>query len=261
MQYELSLVCFTVLGQLAGGIALAVWLAGLDRFPDVERRAWMLALGAGIVGMVGAASHLSSLGSAFYSLSGLGASWLSREIAAGAIFGAVVLLRFLGVLKAPMNWLVAVLGVAFVLVMAQIYGQNNVSPLWNNAGASLSFLAAMCLLGGAAAPALAGAKADDRIGRVSALGLLVGATASAVLPVFWVKGVLTGLDPAALGVFSTAVICMSLTQMAGIILGGACLVWGFPRKSALFWPGFALILAATVVGRMLFYASNIKVGF
>ncbi|WP_461211308.1 dimethyl sulfoxide reductase anchor subunit family protein [Desulfocurvus sp. DL9XJH121] len=261
MSYEYSLVLFTVLGQLAAGIALLVCLTGLHEHPAAERRAWRAVLALGVVAMVAAASHLHSLGPAFFSLNGLGSSWISREICLGAVFGVLVLLRLTGVLPEKGNWLTGAAGVCFVLAMAQIYAGNRSAPLWNTGGSVLSFVASMLLLGGAGIMAVAPeARQDGRL-RVSLGVSVVGGLFALALPAFWLGGMQASLDPMLLGVFSTAAVCMTLTQTVCYAAGGVIMVCGMPRRSAFIYLGAALLLAGTIVGRMLFYAANIRLGF
>lgn len=257
MEYQYSLVIFTTLGQLAAGLAVLVCLAGLNRFPDIERKVWLAALIAGILGMCGAAGHLHSFGPAPLSVTQVGTSWLSREIVAGGVFGLLVLLRLLNVLRAGFNALLALAGIAFVLVMARVY-HVDIVPFWNTFGTETAFLGVMLALGGAFVRAL-GPVDDSRTEKVGAACLVAGVLAASVLPVFWVGGAGAIGGSPLLPVFATAVICMSLTRMALVFLGAlpALLHAG---KAGL-WIGALLVLAGEIVGRMLFYASNIKIGF
>lgn len=260
MSYEYSLVIFTVLGQLAAGIALLVCLTGMRAHPEAERRAWIWVLGAGALGAVAAALHLSAFGPAPLSLSRVGSSWLSREILAGGIFGALVVLRLLNVLKAGANWLAGIAAIAFVLAMSQVYSQNVVAPLWNTWGSPISFLATMLLLGGTAILVLAPeARHDGRL-TISLSASLIGGFFALALPAFWLGGMLSSLDPVLLGVFATAAAGMTLTQTACYAAGGVLMACGVARARGLLYTGFALLLLGAVVGRMLFYAANIRLG-
>lgn len=260
MSYEYTLVIFTVLGQLAAGIVLLLCLTGLHAHPEAERRAWKAVLILGVVASVSAALHLRSLGPAVYSMGNVGSSWLSREILAGAVFGVLAVLRLTNVLKAGANWLTAVAGIAFVLTMSQVYAQNAVAPLWNTWGSPLSFLGTMLLLGGAAILVVAPEARRNQALVVSLSAALVGAVFTLVLPAFWLGGMLRSLDPVLLGVFSTAAVGLTLTQTACFATGGVLMACGISRARGLLLAGFVLLLAGAVVGRMLFYAANIRLG-
>ncbi len=261
LSYEFSLVFFTVFGQTAAGITLMIWLTGLRRWPAAERRAWLAALAFGIVAIIASATHLRSLLPAPYSVTGVGASWLSREILAGGIFGVLVLLRVLRVFTAGFNPVLGVLSVCFILVMAQIYFQNSIVPLWNTWGTIVVFLASMPLLGGAGVAALSPEMKESRPLKTALGAFLLGATFSLAMPAFWLRGVLSPIDPFPLQTFTTAATCMTLIQMAGYVIGGWLLIRGVPNKTPLAIIGWALVIAGAVAGRMLFYAANLKIGF
>ncbi|MBG0789979.1 MAG: dimethyl sulfoxide reductase anchor subunit [Desulfovibrionaceae bacterium] len=260
MTYEYPLVFFTVLGQLAAGIALLICLTGLQKHPAEERRAWIVSLATLAVAGVSAFFHLQSFGATPFALSNVGSSWLSREILLGAIFFVLIALRVWNVLKAGTNWLVGIVGVIFVLVMSQIYAQNAVAPLWHSWGPILSFLGTMLLLGGTAVLALA-PDAWERPAVVAGVSsALVGGLFALSMPIFWVGGVLSPLNPVLLGTFATATICVTLTQMTCFAAGGVLTAFGVPGKRMLAQIGFVIILVGAVVGRMLFYAANIRLG-
>jgi len=260
MTYEYPLVLFTVFGQLAAGVALLICLTNLREHPKAELRAWRAALLLGLVAFAAAAFHLHSLSPAVFSLNGVGSSWLSREILAGVLFGGLMALRLFGLVPARANWLVGLAGLGFVLAMSQVYGQNSAAPLWSTWGSPISFLATMLLLGGAAVLVLAPEARENPRLVVSLSAAVAGGLFALVLPAFWLGGMRASLDPVLLGVFSSAAICMTLTQTACYAAGGILMAWGVQRKGAVLPVGFLLLLAGAVVGRMLFYAANIRLG-
>lgn len=262
MPYEYSLVCFTVFGQLAAGLALLIWLAGLDRFPEIEWAGWSMALVSGIIAAVGATLHLSNPFAGVYSVTQFQHAWLSREILCGAVFGLLVLLRLRGVIGENLNALVGIVGLAFVLVMARVY-RVEIMPLWNTAGTELAFLGTALMLGGAGVAALAVLRdpraPDCRIVTTGAVACLAGMVGVASQPLFWL-GVMPQVAGSALyGSFTTAAVCMGLTQLGAIVVGAVCMLIG--RRGLALWFGALLVLSGAVVGRMLFYAaSTLKVG-
>lgn len=257
MTYEYPLVFFTVFGQLSAGIALLVWLTGLQKHQAEERMAWIVALAALVVSGASAVLHLQSYLPAAFALSNVGSSWLSREILMGAVFFVLIGLRFFNVLSARFNWLVGLGGVAFVLVMSQIYVQNASVPLWNSWGTALAFLGTMLLLGGSAVLALAPEGWERPAIAASVSAALVGGLLALSQPAFWLGGMLAPLNPAMLGVFASAAICVTLTQAACYAAGGVLTAYGVPGRRGFVRIGFVAVLVGAVVGRMLFYAANI----
>ena len=251
MTYEFSLVIFTVLGQLAAGLSLLIWLAG----PQTnERLAWLFVLVAGLLGIAGGITHLHDAASVPYMILGLPHSWLSLETLAGAVFGLLVLLRVLNVLKAGQNFLPGIFGVIFVLVTSQVYFRNSLVPLWSNWGVILAFAAAMFAMGGAASLVFN----QEPGGRKIALAaFIIGAVFAGVGPVFWL-GALDNLDAQLIRRFCQAAICLGLTQMVALAVGGALLAVSPKRIPACI--ALILALAGIAAGRALFYAANIKLG-
>ena len=260
MTYEFSLSIFTVFGQLAAGMALMIWLTRLHRFPEVERRAWKVSLALGILAVIAAALHLSVLLPAPLSITKFGSSWLSREIVVGIIFGILMLLRIFSVIKEGLNWLPAIAGICFVLVMSQVYFQNVIVPMWNTWGIVINFIATL-LLGSTAIMAIAPETRKDDALRTCAAAAFLGAVFSLAMPVFWLGSMLAPLEPAMLDTFAIAAICLTLSQMACFSLGGILIIYGLPNKQGLIYLGAILVVVGAVLGRMLFYAANIKIGF
>ncbi|MDR2826101.1 MAG: dimethyl sulfoxide reductase anchor subunit [Deltaproteobacteria bacterium] len=260
MTYEFNLVLFTVFGQLAAGIVLMIWLTGLRRYPESERRAWVAAVISGLLALVGGLPHLTSFSPVIHTLSGLGSSWMSLEILAGGIFGLLVLLRLLNVLKAALNPLLGILAIAFVLVITQIYFQNDVVPLWNTWGTIIAFLSVMLALGGVALPVLAPEVRDSGNLKICLYTFIVGVIFSSALPVFWLGSILAPVNQQILPSFTSAAICMTLTQMGAFALGGIITVAAMPKRPILAGFGAILVLVGALTGRMLFYAANIKLG-
>lgn len=259
MQYEYSLVCFTVFGQMAAGISILIWLAGLDRFPKIEWMAWLATLASGIVAALGATLHLTSPFAGIYSVTQVFHSWLSREILCGAAFGLLVVLRLREVIPARLNALIGVVGLAFVLVMAQVY-RVEVMPFWNTAGTELSFVGTALVLGSAVVAALwcyYCDEADCRVSCATRVFGLAGLLGMVALPLFWFPMVPQVVGSPLFQTFALATVCMSLTAYVTIAAGGLCL----RERGTLLLPGVGILLGGTVVARMLFYAASVlKVG-
>jgi len=131
---EWSLVLFTVLSQMAAG--LAIMASGVRSQSGV-----MLPVVAGllVVAMVISTLHLGRPRKAWRSLLNLGSSWLSREIfLAGALLMAAV---------SGLPWLAMPMAVVFLVGMGKVYMQRTV-PVWNSWRTPLAFLASAVVLGG-----------------------------------------------------------------------------------------------------------------
>lgn len=259
MQYEYSLVCFTVFGQMAAGISMLIWLAGLDRFPEIEWVAWLVALATGVLAAIGATLHLSNPFAGVYSVTQIHQAWLSREIICGAVFGLLVVLRLREVIPARLNWLIGVVGLAFVLVMARVY-RAEIMPFWNTAGTELSFVGSALVLGAATVAALMVFRRHEPDCRVSCAALLAGLAGllcMVALPLFWLPQTPLVAAMPLFKTFATASLCMSLTAFVCVVAGGVCL----RAREVLLWPGLLLVIGGVIVGRMLFYAAAVlKVG-
>lgn len=259
MHYEYALVCFTVFGQLAAGVSLLIWLAGLDRFPEIEWMAWLTALAAGVVAAAGAVMHLSNPFAGVYSVSQIQHAWLSREILCGAVFGILVVLRLREIIPARLNWIIGVVGLAFVLVMARVY-RVEVMPFWNTAGTELSFVGTALVLGSATVAAIWTLWRKERDCRVLCAAIiagLAGLMGMIALPLFWLPVAPLAVGSPLFSTFASASLCMSLTAFVCVTAGGLCL----RDRGPVLWTGVLLVLGGAIVGRMLFYAAAaLKVG-
>jgi DMSO reductase anchor subunit/ferredoxin len=154
---EAPLMIFTLLGQLAvGGFWTMLWmfplLWNLVEFDALLLRLFpSLLVGASLVlGMVASFVHLGTKKNAWRVLSHLQKSWLSREILFATLFGLAWLASVTAMLShhslSLLNGLTALLGLAFVHSMAQVYRLPSV-PAWNSWRTNASFLLSSLLLG------------------------------------------------------------------------------------------------------------------
>lgn len=275
MEYSFSLVGYTTFMQLSAGLALLAWLGGFSRNAVLEKRLWILAFAAGIVGMGASFMHLHDPFHAPYTITQLGHAWMSREILFTGLFMLIVLLRLLNVLKSRLNILAAVVGVVFVVVMTQIYTRNLTVPLWHNIGTTVAFVGAMLMLGGIGGLALtacptgkdggsseqADACARIGMGRVCAACFAFGAAALMTQPLYWLKPVAeNALDGTLLASFSAIAPCLGSIQGLGIALAGVFAALSWRKCSYGVWLALLLALAGALSGRALFFAANIKAG-
>jgi anaerobic dimethyl sulfoxide reductase subunit B (iron-sulfur subunit) len=141
---ELPLVAFTLLAQMAAG--MAVCLLVLSPIP----LRLVLAVGALLAaGGLSAFLHLGRKRNAWRAVTHLKKSWLSREVLMAGLFGAAwVLAAGSEWLKraslAP--WLLAVLGIGLIDSMARVYRIKTV-PAWNTWRTPTAFFLSAAVLG------------------------------------------------------------------------------------------------------------------
>lgn len=152
--WEWPLIIFTVLGQIAIGIILMLWL--LERNRDhldtkLFNQGVTVSGGLLILALLASLFHLGQPQAAYRALAHLGSSWLSREILFFLLtFLAWIYLFLLSRQQTSSRTLglgfTAALGLMGVVSSAMIYVLPRV-PAWNNVGPVLFFLLTTCLLG------------------------------------------------------------------------------------------------------------------
>ena len=136
---ELPLVAFTLLSQMAAGMAVISFFSGPLPTPI------LVMLGV-LIGLAGLASllHLGAPGNAWRALVHFRKSWLSREILIFAFFGASWLISLVmpGMGKLPL----ALCGIGLIYSMARVYRLRSV-PAWDTNRTQLAFAVSAILLG------------------------------------------------------------------------------------------------------------------
>jgi anaerobic dimethyl sulfoxide reductase subunit B (iron-sulfur subunit) len=137
---ELPLVAFTLLGQMAAGIALFSFFSGPLSMPILVLLG-VLITSAGL----GSLLHLGAPRNAWRAAVHLKKSWLSREILMFGLFGISWSIAFIlpGMGKLPL----AFCGIALVYSMAQVYRLRSI-PAWDRGQTVLAFALSAVLLGG-----------------------------------------------------------------------------------------------------------------
>lgn len=159
---ERSLVLFTLLMQTAVGaylvpVGLMLWFG--DSISDLDtillfRVVFWLVMGLSILGLLASFLHLGSIRNAWYALSNLRSSWLSREIFFALLFTlGVSLFNLFGantgtrLAIAVLYVLTGIAGLALVVSMSYIYRLRTV-PHWNTPATERYFWTTTFLLGG-----------------------------------------------------------------------------------------------------------------
>jgi anaerobic dimethyl sulfoxide reductase subunit C (anchor subunit) len=291
---QMAVGAFVVLGVVHFFAARAAGQEQADRLSD---RA-LLAIGPVVVlALVVSLFHLGNPLNAYRAVANVGTSWLSREILASVLFalvGAVFAFmqwRKLGSfgVRAVIAGVAAVIGLFLVYSMSRVY-QLPTQPAWNNLGTPVAFFAATLLLGvlaiGAAfvanyayvqrqAPGCAEVQCQLLRGALRWIAL-------AAVVLLGVELVAAPLQVAYLAAAPEAAARASASLMFGefgVLFGlrlllaflGAGVLAVFVYQNAmspgrekvmgtLTYAAFALVLAAEVLGRYVFYASHVKIG-
>jgi anaerobic dimethyl sulfoxide reductase subunit C (anchor subunit) len=278
------LVVFTILTQTSVGIVLSLALLNL-LYPGTR-----LSLGNGLsfsnpilmalllVGLatLGSMLHLGNPKNAPRAISNLAGSWLSREIMAIGVYALALAVTFALAWKSGPDTshtvflaVSAAAAVALLWAMARVYMIPTIPP-WNSWYTPLGFTATALSLGplillamreagtiGVPVPA-----ADFLLGLVSAM-LLIELISTPVHQIRLHK-METGIDNP---VFDSGVFFQLYVTRIVILLAAALVILFFVvlpgagnDPGAWVYPLLALVLAEEIIGRLLFYASYLRVG-
>ncbi len=148
---QMSVGAFLVLGVVKFFVARKAGQEEADRMGDRSLIAIIIVLG---LGMLASLWHLGNPLSAPRAVTNFATSWLSREILAGVVFAVLGLLYAvlqwfkLGpiILRNIIGWLAGLVGIVLVLCMAMVY-MLPTQPAWNNLATPISFFTTTLLLG------------------------------------------------------------------------------------------------------------------
>jgi anaerobic dimethyl sulfoxide reductase subunit B (iron-sulfur subunit) len=230
---ELPLVAFTLLGQMAAGIAAFAFFTGPLTVPV------LITIGM-LIGLSGLASllHLGAPKNAWRAVIHLRKSWLSREILMFVLFGGSWLISLVmpGMGKLPLT----LCGLGLVYSMARVYRLRSM-PAWGTSRTLLAFLVSAVLLGGIGMDIL---NNSGRTVFMPFTNLVVGAGLLAAL----------GLSLADRGQSHQTVHRLRL-GLIGLGLVGTLGVYVVPNAIGR-WPAlpiFAIVLIEEALGRWSFY--------
>lgn len=298
--HEWSLLVFTILAQMAVGSFLVLCvvraLAGkfatqeLDRLTD-----WpFLALGAiMVVALVASLFHLGNPLNAPRAVTNLGSSWVSREILCAVLFTAVAGIFELAQwrkiaspgLRNVVAWIAVVIGLALVFVMGKAYMLPTV-PVWDTVLTPVSFFTTALLLGVVAmgAALVANLAYNQKKAASDSQALLVR---SALRWLALAAMILLGVEFVVAPFYVANLVAHPPSMLGGITLAGSygilfavrlflvfagagvlgMFVYQFallPSRQKvlgnLAYAVFGLVLVSEVVGRLIFYASRLRIG-
>lgn len=274
--HEWPLMLFTVLGQSVAGALIVTGMSWCATKEAAARQRlvhalFFLWLVMGL-GFLASTLHLGSPLRALNSLNRVGASGLSNEIAAGALFFAVGglwwLLVVLGKMPQALSkiWLLVsmALGVLFVHAMTRVYLIATV-PTWNSGYTTLAFWLTVLLAGplfGALLLRMAGIAFNGALlARISVLALLV-TVAVIILQGMSLTNIHSSVQQAAALVPDYA--SLQVWRIVLLTVGLGCwicpLIRGREPQTAGLAAGLALVVAGEIIGRGLFYGLHMTVG-
>lgn len=302
---EWALIAYTVLAQMSVGAFLVLGVvhfaaerkAGMeeaDRLSDRVLVAIIITLG---LGMLASLFHLGSMANAPRAVTNFVTSWLSREILSGVVF-AVLGIIFAAMqwfklgsfaLRRVIAWITAVVGVALVYTMAQIY-MLPTQPAWNTFATPITFFVTTLMLGSLAIgvalvanyayvqknnPDCADVQCEllrDVTRWIAVAAVVLVGIEFVVIPVYIAYLVGTG-SAAAMASAKMMVDPYSLVFTLRLVLEfiGAGVFGVFLYQNAtspgqekmmgyMVYGAFALVLIAEVMGRFLFYATQRGIG-
>jgi DMSO reductase anchor subunit len=197
---ELPLVFFTLLTQMAVGLALVAalgqWLpaggpTGTSKLSSKTQLAWATVLGLLAVGVIAAFFHLGRPTGAVRMLSNLGTAWLSREILAFVAFGVLAAVTVAAAYRGSLNrWLAlatALVGALAVLATGMTYAAPSLVAIYN--GLPLVFFGLTALILGASIGSYFVPPEKQSL-LVSVLGysLAIALVVYLVIPFVWLSG-------------------------------------------------------------------------
>ena len=240
--------------------------------------------------------HLSNLSNVIKAVPNLDSSWLSREVVLGVGFMALAVLytfmqwRRLGSnsLRTVLGWFTALVGVAQTYAMGMVY-MIRTQPAWNTLATPIAFFVTSLLLGGLAVAVVLVinyGQATKKNAKSAAKQLpllrqvIQGIALSAVL-LLGIEFLVLPIYMAYLATQGSAAL-QSLMLMVGpylgtlvlrlllVFVGAGVLAMALYRNAGmpgrertlatLTYSAFGLVLVAEVMGRVLFYASHVRIG-
>ncbi len=255
---ELPLVLFTVFTQMAIGLvlisAVQQWAVAGGPTESKLRFEWIAALALLGVGVLASFFHLGHPLGAVRMMTNLGTAWLSREILLVGIFGALVLVTLVGLVKnAAGKWLItatATAGLLALVAMSMTYAPPSMPAIDNYLPLVFFGLTAL-ILGAALASYFVPADRQQALVIVLAIGLVTALVVYLVVPGMWLSGgkvmQLTGQLHLASPLYWTRIV-------VGLALPLAVLAW--QKRIPVWLP--ALLLIGEFAGRIIFFSLTVS---
>jgi anaerobic dimethyl sulfoxide reductase subunit C (anchor subunit) len=291
---QMSVGSFVILGILHFLAARKIKLEEADRLSD---RA-LLAIGPVLVlGLLASFAHLGNPLNAPRAVTNLATSWLSREIFFGVLFaivgGIFAIMQWRKIatfqVRQVIAWVAAAIGLALVYSMANVY-MLGTQPVWNTFATPILFFAATFLLGALAVGAALVAnyayimRKDPNCGEATCILLRDAVRWISVISIV-IMGVELVVIPLNLAFLANSSVpeavkgaglmfgefgLMFVLRLAFVFLGAGLFALFLYRLALspgrektlgnVVYGAFALVLIAEVMGRFLFYATQVQIG-
>ncbi|HLN61140.1 MAG TPA: DmsC/YnfH family molybdoenzyme membrane anchor subunit [Symbiobacteriaceae bacterium] len=280
--HDWPLIIYTLCLQSAVGIYVVSRALAWTEAEKAQRMRFLwLVGGLGVAGVVASTMHMGYPWNAVLTMTNFGTAWLSREIIFTVAFGLAWLISLLlerqGVGSATVRnvWaaVTGLLGLALVFVMSMIY-RSTAFPAWEHLSTTVGFYATAGLIGTAAV--FAGQCCQKGEAEPRGLsGLVIGALVMLAVQMVAVAthGAYLGTAgpeaQATAALISGKYVWLYWSRIALVVVGAAVfmpLAWRrWAQQKATSMPALAGALVVLVglgelAGRILFYASRVKIG-
>lgn len=290
---QMSVGSFIVLGVVHFFAARKAGEEEADRFSDRALLAIFPVMGLGLLASL---LHLGNPLNAYRAVTNLGTSWLSREIFFGLLFAlvgftfAILQWRKIGSFKLRnvIAWIAALAGIVLVLSMSMVY-MLPTQPAWDTLATPISFFTTTLMLGGLALgmafvinyaytqrkdPACAEAQCELMRGalRWIAIGTLVLVGVELVMAPLYIGALSASGSSEAIastdmliGNFGVAYAIRLILSFVGAGVFGVFLYQNAlsPGKEKILanfaYGAFVLVFVAEIIGRFLFYATQVQI--
>ncbi len=260
--HEFSLIFFTVFAQLAVGMAFFAVIA-YKKEDALSINLWKGSLIAMALAGLFSFTHLTNPFNAFYTLTQIGSSWMSREIVAVGAFSGLVflacLLHYKNQYKQEVGYAALFFGVILIYVMTMVYASVKSMPMWNFLGTLTAFVGTTLLLGGGITMAMRDNAENLCLNSSSKTMLLVGLLLSLSAKILWVTILIS--NPAMLvpEIFMQAGY-NSVLKLLCLLVGSVILVNRRFFSKNILYIAVALLVIGELFGRTLFFLAEFKAG-
>lgn len=261
---EWALIVFTTFIQMTIGISFFGALASIKNQEKTACMLWRTALVTLVIAGIGSIFHLQNPANAFYTITQVADSWLSREIVSVGIFGLCIL--FLALLPKhsctpTIGKITPIVGLIVLYCVTQVYVSVESFVLWTCPVVTLSFLGTTLLLGSAVAKMYIGKVEDSCLKIAISSGLMIGAILTICAPSLWLPALLNSQVLFIETPFFENFICLTSGHILFLILG-VLMIMCKKQEECKCVPALAIILliCGELIGRTLFFLAQIRIG-
>jgi len=294
---EWALLVFTILGQISTGSLFvllvvrtyAVRKAGVDQANRLTDVPLLFVVPIMLLALMASLLHLGSPLNIVRAVPNLGSSWLSREIILAVVYvilaGAYTLMQWRKIstesIRTALGWAAALVGLFQTYAMALVY-MIRTQPAWNTMATPITFMTTSLLLGsmliGVVLVTLSSGKDEEQVRLLSASLRGIAVAAFVMVGVQFVTLPLYAMYLSTQGEAALRSLSMMSGPLSGILLlrlvfvflgAGVLAVYMYQTTStagkekvlvSVVYSAFILALAGEVLGRYIFYVSQVRIG-